>query len=236
MIEAGSVGLVCHVEATQPGEGGNADIGEVTVLVTPIAGIERVTNEAAMFGGFDEETDELLRKRIIDSFINISNGTNKAYYIKSAMDVDGVCAAGVIPRNRGVGTVDVFIMSPDGEPSESLINTVEERLSELREVNVDIQVGSLTKQNVDVFLYLQVKKGYSFNTVKNAVIQSINNYFAQLNAGENFYRSSVAEFITHTEGVDNFYFIDSRTSDVYISPDHIAWPGLIFVVPRVEGA
>ena len=235
IIQAGRVGLVCNVEAVQPGEGGNAAIGEVTVLVTPIAGIERVTNEEEMHGGCDEETDEQLRKRIIDSFVNISNGTNKAYYIKSAMDIDGVSAAGVIPRNRGVGTVDVFIMSPDGEPSQTLIDTVQERLSELREINVDIHVESLTKHNVNISVNVQPKKGYSFNNIYNAVLQSINNYFAHLNAGESFYKSSVAEYIRHTEGVDNFEFILFRTPDVSIDANCIAWPGVITINPREDG-
>ncbi|MBQ5440425.1 MAG: baseplate J/gp47 family protein, partial [Clostridia bacterium] len=166
---------------------------------------------------------------------NISNGTNKAYYIKSAMDIDGVSAAGVIPRNRGVGTVDVFIMSPDGEPSQTLIDTVQERLSELREINVDIHVESLTKHNVNISVNVQPKKGYSFNNIYNAVLQSINNYFAHLNAGESFYKSSVAEYIRHTEGVDNFEFILFRTPDVSIDANCIAWPGVITINPREDG-
>ena len=55
------------------------------------------------------ETDDELRKRIRDTYINTSNGTNAAYYEQLALTVDGVAKASAVGKARGVGTVNVYV-------------------------------------------------------------------------------------------------------------------------------
>ena len=71
--------------------------------------IETVTNREKFTGGCDAETDDELRKRIRDTYINTSNGTNAAYYEQLALTVDGVAKASAIGKARGVGTVNVYV-------------------------------------------------------------------------------------------------------------------------------
>ena len=70
-------------------------------MVTPVQGITGVTNPAAFAGGEDEEGDEELRRRLLESYRSISNGTNRAYYLKEALAFEGVASAAVLTGRRG---------------------------------------------------------------------------------------------------------------------------------------
>lgn len=233
-IMSGRLATIAPVEAVRIGADGNVDAQEICLMVTPVAGVKMVMNDYRIENGSDDETDEQLRQRIVDSFINIPNGTNKAFYEKSTLEVDGVTAVGIVPRGRGIGTLDVYIMSADGEPSDELINAVQEHLDEVREVNVDILVQSLNKSGINVYVYLGVKSGYSFEDVKARCEEAVNKYFSLLSAGETFYLSELGEFIRHTEGVKNYSFDKNLCSDTNIATNSIAVPNKILIMERGE--
>lgn len=222
------------VEALEVGADGNVSIGEINVIVTPIAELSAVYNYYRIEDGSDIESDEELRRRVLDSYVNISNGTNKIFYINSAMEIDGVRTVGVVPGNRGMGTVDVFIMSYDGEPSDELISKVQNHLDSLREINVDIKVAALHKSSLSVYVTVGVKSGYEFSDVRVRCETAIYDYFSQLDAGETVYFSEIGEFIRHVEGVENYTFVKTYSNDLTVSPDYVAVPGVIWVMERVE--
>lgn len=221
-----------HVEAVEVGESGNVNDQEINVLVTPIAEIRAVLNDVKMEGGSDVESDEELRQRVLDSYVNIPNGTNKAFYIQSAKEVDGVRTVGVIPRNRGIGTVDVFIMSYDGSPSDELIEQVQNHLDSLREINVDIKVGRLNLSGINIYVNIGLKEGYEFDTVKASCEAAINEYFSLLDAGETVYLSAIGEYIAKVEGVKNYTFVRNLCDDVTVTADSVAVPNTILVMER----
>ena len=71
-------------------------------------GIAAVYNEQAILSGEDAEGDEALRQRLLDSFRQVSNGTNQAFYYDRAMSYPGVRCAKVVPRVNGVNTVGIL--------------------------------------------------------------------------------------------------------------------------------
>ena len=213
-------------EAVSVGDGGNVGVNKVTVMVTSVSGISHITN-SPFSGGSDVETDEQLRARIIDSFENISNGTNKAFYIKSAKEVNGVTAVGVIPRNRGAGTVDVFITNAQGNPSSSLINEVQSKLDEMREVNVDILVQALNLRKFNIYLSFTCRKGYDLQSVQTACEAAVREYFGQLSAGETMYLSDIGEYVQHVDGVKNYTFDTDHMWNVSVDENYIIVPNNI---------
>ncbi len=231
-LSAGKQGVTCDVEAVTEGADGNVAVGEITALVTPIAGIASIKNEYMLTGGSDEETDEELRARLIESFINVSNGTNKAYYIQSAMQVNGVSAVGVVPMERGPGTVNVYIMTESGAVSDDLISEVQEYLDSLREINVDIEVGILNLISVDVYATVEIVSGCDTDEVFANCKEAVQKYFSLLNAGDNIYLSDISEYLQHVDGVKNFTFLTSVISDTEIGDDSIATAGTLTFVER----
>lgn len=231
-IKSGRLSTLVPVEALTEGENSNVAGKEINILVTPVVGIDHITNDYSMTGGSDIESDEQLRSRILESYTNIPNGTNKAFYVKTAMETEGVAAVGIIPLNRGPGTVDVLIMSQDGEPTSELFNKVRARLEEQREINVDIQVGALKKAGVNTYVYVESKKGYDFSEVQANCINAVKKYFSLIGAGETVYLSGIGKFINEAEGVKNYTFIRTLCSDTEIPADSIAVPNIISVTER----
>ena len=232
VLSAGELSVLVPICSIEAGAAGNVLADTITLLATPVVGIDRVSNPAALKNGTDRESDEQLRARILDSYVNISNGTNRAYYIKTAMDIEGVTAVGIIPRNRGVGTVDVFITGAEGDPSQELLDKVKEALDKQREINVDIEVKPLTRVQMNVAVYISVKDGWSFEKVKENCGESIREYFGMLSAGETVYLSDIGEYIEHTEGVKNYSFEYNLMTDRSTTDDKILCPGIITIVER----
>ena len=226
VITQGSMVATVPARAVNAGKNGNVAAGTVNYMTNAPVGVTACTNYNAFIGGADEESDEELRKRILDSYNALSNGANKAWYEKTALSVEGVDVAKAIPRARGIGTVDVVIAQNDGAPSQALIDEVQAVFDEQREICVDVLVcaPSVTRLNFD--LDLTVKKGYDYDTVKAGVETAIGTMIGKNKLGKNIYRATIGEAIFHVDGVENFrlndpdfdYFGNGR---MYIIPGDI---------------
>ncbi|HEX8474425.1 MAG TPA: baseplate J/gp47 family protein [Pyrinomonadaceae bacterium] len=83
------------IEAVEPGTNGNVNAGAITIMPTPPAGVEGVTNEEPTSNGEAEENDQQLRERAKHALERAGNATQNA--IKYAvLDVDGVRGAEVL--------------------------------------------------------------------------------------------------------------------------------------------
>ena len=160
ILKKGEVSIDVSAQSQSGGEDTNVAANTVTVLVTPPQGISRVTNPFPFTGGAPEETDARLRKRLLDSYRSISNGTNAAFYNNLALQTDSVSSAHVIPRARGRGTVDVIIAGESGTASQELVRQLQEEMEGQREINVDVQVQSAAILPVNLSLAFRCNTGY----------------------------------------------------------------------------
>ena len=120
------------------------------------------------------------------------------------MDVDGVAAVQVLPRNRGVGTVDVVIASAGGMPAHTLLNTVQTKLNRLREICVDLKVLSPTAKSVNVTAAVTVNPNYDEAAVLQAVKDTVSQWFNGRLLGQAVYRAKLGSLIYSVEGVENY--------------------------------
>ncbi len=60
------------------------------------------------------ESDEKLRRRVLDHIRARSAGGNAADYVAWALEMEGVAAAAAVPLGRGAGTVDVYFAPEEG--------------------------------------------------------------------------------------------------------------------------
>lgn len=231
-ITSGRLSARAPVRALEIGAKGNVAEMNICVIVTPVTGVSRVENDERTVHGADRESDEALRERVIDSFCNIPNGTNIAFYKNTALSVDGVTAVGVIPQRRGPGTVDVYITDESPVTDPTLIRAVREKLLSEREVNVDVSVQSLTILTYNIYMQLSVRKGYDFSAVKAQCEEALKRYMSTLGGGENVYVTSLAEAVAHVEGVKDFSFIDRLTYDSEIAENCVARCGSVSISER----
>lgn len=220
-ITSGETSVSVLAMSETPGYLTNTPKNTITVMITLPAGITSVTNEEAFSGGTDSESDEDLRKRLLDSYKNISNGTNCAFYKNIALEFEGVHSASVISRPDGNnGTVHVYVAGNGSVLADDKMTNIQNKINSLKEINVDATVKAPTIVNVNINLTITVKDGYSFDIIKVNCENNINKYFSNLSIGEDILLADIANIVYNTEGIKNYKF--TNLSDKPISNTQLA--------------
>lgn len=126
VIAAGQSEVAVPVVAEEYGAKANATTGQIIEMVTPVTGIEAVTNEADWLTreGTDLETIDQMKERYQVRWLG-NNGVSKYAYKSWALSVTGCVAATILDQHpRGQGTVDVIVKGAAGIPTTSLLDDV----------------------------------------------------------------------------------------------------------------
>jgi uncharacterized phage protein gp47/JayE len=228
VIPAGSLHCQAAARAAEAGSAGNVPIESILYMALAPVGVTSCWNPEKFTGGADAEDDDALRARVIASYRKLPNGANVAYYEAQAMDVDGVAAVSVIPKNRGLGTVDVVIAAEGGTPTQDMIRAVQDRLDAQREICVDIQVLAPEAVTVNVSAAIDCESGYAYADVSEAVEAAVEAYFTGARLGKDLLRAELGNLIFHVKGVKN-YSIALPAADVAIDADQLPVLGTLAV-------
>ena len=203
VIPEGETQLDLPVEAVEAGAAWNVPAGQIIYLALPPSGITACTNPAALSDGADREEDEVLRRRILATYRRLANGANAAFYEQTALEFDGIAAARVLPRNRGVGTVDVVVAAQGGMPGEDLLLALQAHFDSVREIAVDVLVSPPTRQDVEIAIQLTAADGYSFAKVSEAVQKEVEEWFTGKLLGKPVLQAQLTAMVFAVEGVAN---------------------------------
>lgn len=212
-IAAGALYTDVPAEASEAGSGGNAGAETVLTMAVAPVGVSRCTNPAAFTGGRDREDDETLRGRILETYKRLANGANTAYYRQKAMEFDGVAQVTVVPRSRGMGTVDVVVSGAAGLPGDALVAAIQSYFNDAREIAVDVLVKKPTVRAVDVALKLTAESGYSYSAAAEAAESALRGYFTGERLGQGVLRARLGALAFGAEGVAN-YVLTAPAEDV----------------------
>ena len=203
IIPAGETYCDVAAEAVDAGAGGNIPALAIRYIELPPSGISGVTNTQAFSGGCSAETDEELRSRVLASYRALPNGANKAYYESRVLGVSGVESVTVIPKARGLGTVDVYFATQSGIPDAGMVTAVQDLLDGEREICVDIEVSAPTPVTVNVAAVVETAGGSDFAAVSAAAENAVRACFGGKGLGKNLYRAKLSAAIMAVEGVEN---------------------------------
>lgn len=227
-IDAGSLYCSVPAQAVYAGKKGNAAAGEVNIMQNAPTGVSIVTNPLPFSGGEDKESDKELRERVLKSYESIPNGGNSAYYEMLALNVPGVAAVNVLPRERGRGTVDIIIASDSGMPSNELVAAVSAAVDARREICVDVDVAAPTAVTVNVTAEITVASGYTPAAVLRNVENAISAYFSGKRLGKNILRAELGNAVYSVAGVENFS-LSAPAADTAISKSELPVVGTLTV-------
>ena len=136
-LKAGELQTTVNVRATTPGSL-FLPVGTITIMNTPIVGIEYVTNLTEFIGGTDKETDDELRERAKQALAGLGKGTNTA--LRSALlGLEGVVDAIVMDVNRGVGTADIVVITSELPPSQALASEIDYTIGITKAAGIDVK-------------------------------------------------------------------------------------------------
>lgn len=228
VLAAGAQTVDAPVRAVEAGSAGNVSAGTIILMAVAPVGISGCTNPEACAGGGDEESDEGLRERVLETFKRMPNGANAAFYQQEALSFDQVAQAVVVPRPRGIGTVDVVVSTSVGLPDEELLKELTEHFQARREIAVDVNVRAPETMRVDVAVQVAAKPGTNVDAVKNSVETALRSWFTGHRMGEDVLRARLGDLIYRCDGVLN-YHLTSPEEDAILAEDVLPVLGALTV-------
>lgn len=191
-IQAGETQTLIPAQAVEPGAAGNVAAGAIRSMAVAPVGVSTCRNPQAFTGGSDEENDGDLRARVLETYRRLPNGANAAYYQQEAMSFEEVAAAAVLPRARGVGTVDVVVSTVQGLPGEELLGKLRAHFEARREIAVDVQVRAPEVKEVDLEVAVAPAEGYTAQEAKTAARAALESWFDGTRLGQSVLRAELS--------------------------------------------
>lgn len=213
VLQTGSISVTVSAQAESTGKDYNCAANTVTVMVTAPQGIISATNEKEFTGGCDVEDDESLRQRLENTYSDISNGANTAFYREVALRHTDIGDANAVARLRGRGTVDVAVYSSSNTlPSQTVIDEVAQMLNEAREVGTDVSVYSAQEIFTPIRIYVLASVGYSTDEVIERTLNAVSEFIKNIGIGKTLYLKDLHALVQSIEGIEN-YRISSPSRD-----------------------
>lgn len=220
VLPAGDTWVELPARAVEAGTEGNVPAGSVLVMTAPPVGIGGCTNPAPFAGGVDEEGDEALRRRVLETYQRMPNGANAAFYEQGALSFEQVAACAVLPKARGIGTVDVVVSTTAGVPDEGLLTRLRDYFNDRREIAVDVQVKAPTEKGVAVSVRLELDEDAEAETVKQQVTQAVRDFFSGERLGKAVLLAELNRLVFSQEGVANCAIL-SPVEDVTVAREEL---------------
>lgn len=223
-----------QITAVEPGIKGNVPANTVTLMMTPIKGIISVTNEAAITGGTEVESDDELRNRImeIDAASEASFVGSDGDYKRWAEEVPGVGTALVMPEWAGPGTVKVVVIDANGQPANQAIITAvynnimspDDRLQRKAPIGATVTVEAPTAKEINYSFTLELKAGENQETVLERFKAQLRTYYVEAKKEGVVRYNRVSSILTNTEGVKDFTGLTMNGGTVNIVLEEDEYP------------
>lgn len=205
-----TVDIVC----TNVGIIGNTQAGTIVLVSCNVKGITAVTNEEAVTGGTEEESDESLIQRILDHDQNQGDSFTGSVsdYKRWAMEVPGVGSATVIPAQDDSGLITIIITDSNGDPAtEQLCQEVYNHIMQpddednrLSAVNAIVSVTPPSTMEIGIQATVELSDGYTLESVKTAYMAQLALYLPEALDAKEIKYSRLCAVLSTTEGVNDF--------------------------------
>lgn len=218
MIHPGDLWVEVPVQAINSGSMGNVAAGSITGMAVAPVGVAACTNPEPCTGGGDQENDEELRSRVLETYRRMPNGANAAFYQQEALSFEDVAAAAVVSRPRGVGTVDVVVTELEGLPDQELLDRLKEHFDRCREIAVDVQVRAPETSAVDLKVAVAAREGVAPEQAAAQAEAALRECFGGKRLGQDVLRAELANRVYCCDGVAN-YTILLPEEDIKVASD-----------------
>ncbi len=203
-LEAGKSFVMVPARAIVGGESGNIAPKQISVISTMTVDGLKATNLGSFTNGANDEDDETLRNRVINSLKFIINGTNKEFYSSLAKTISGVESVNVIPKENGTGTVTIYISGRDMEVGTLVLNKVQSLMDSQREVNVAVTVKSAEILPCELEIKVKLFEGYILENVQQELFANLKAIVDVLEVGESLRLVDIEDVLYHTAGIKEF--------------------------------
>lgn len=116
-INVGSTGVNISAEALSSGREYNVAENKITVMVNPPTGVSSVNNNKRADGGCDEESDEMLRQRLVNSYSVPASGLTLKSMAEVVEKLDEVLECKVFKNNS---TLSIYVRTASNDITGNL--------------------------------------------------------------------------------------------------------------------
>ena len=225
---------IVAAKANAPGVQGDCKPGIVLTISETPAGLANTCEVVEMVGGVEQETVAHLLERYLDLIRRPPAGGNKSDYRRWAKEVAGVTEAYVYPLRRGLGTVDVVIVSGGNIPSQQTIAATQAHIDDVRPVTAkNALVLAATVKPVDFTIQVRLFNVSLADATAN-IKASLASYFTEIIPGKGFVKSVAEMQISAVAGVtDRVVLAPAGNIDATINAAFIEWLRLGNVTVRL---
>jgi len=183
-VDTGEFVLECETAGTV----GNQPFGTL-LPIEYIDGLLRAELGPVIVPGEDEENDESLRKRLIESVNEPAFGGNVADYKQKISSIDGVGGVKVFPVWQGGGTVKCTIQAADGSaPSMELVAAVQEAVDPppqgkgygLAPIGHTVTIAGVQPVQINVETTVTLESGVTVGQIQGPIEEVIDAYLLGL--------------------------------------------------------
>ena len=227
-----------QAQAQNNGLEGNVPADTITIITTPVPGVDTVTNPNPSTGGQDDETDFEYATRFSEFLLGLG-GTSNYGIITEAKKVDGVRSASTIdhsPPLSGLYHLSLYIDDGTGSASTDLVDAVKSRIygdgtatnPGKKGGGITMRILAPTKIATDVTIEVEDSGIIAFETVENNVKLAITNYMNSLLIGEEFVLYKMIAAVMAVRGV-NDVVVTAPLANITPGTDSIIRAGTITV-------
>lgn len=201
VITPGSLSVQVPATALASGEKFNAPAGSVTVMVNPPEYVSAVTNENAFTGGTDEESDEMLRKRLLTSYSSAGNGVNAEAFEEQILKIDEITDVRVA-MEPDLMILTVWLRTKSGKfPDMNITNEIADILGVLNICSIQYGFTMAHESEFSVFAAVKAQSGADKEKLAADVEASIRNACSACRIGEPLNVSSITAAVCALDNV-----------------------------------
>lgn len=177
LLASNIAALVVPVQAVTAGAAGNIQPGAISVMTSPITGIDTVNNVAAFFTGADKEEDDPLKERFKAFILGLSRGDFfglNASILGAAVNVQFKLTEGYnYDGSYHPGFFFVVVDDGSGTPSPAFLASMLTAANAVRPLSIQCAVFPPVVFLANVSMQITTATGYDHNTVVAQVAATV---------------------------------------------------------------
>lgn len=212
-----------YIVCTRSGTIGNTSANTITVLPTPISGIESTTNIEAISNGADLESDDNYRGRLPSHLLGLKKANEDAI-IAAAYSVNGIIYAYIIENHPVAGNFSLYITTEDGVVSSTQIEQVRQAIEGARGLCITPSVIAPIISNITVSFSADINSSdYDSDTLTTLMKANLQNLINTKRVST-VYISDIISTLKNIRGVIDItnVTINGAASNLVLSNSYVA--------------
>jgi uncharacterized phage protein gp47/JayE len=197
--------IIVAAQAQLPGSGGNVVAGAISVITSPITGIDTVNNVAAFTNGADQESDSALKKRFAAYILGLSRGDY--YGLNASIEGAAVTVQWTLTESYNYDgswhPAYYFVVADDGSgnPSAAFLATITTAAQAVRPLGNQCAVFPPVIIKANVSMIITTATGYTHTVVVAQVAALIATNINSLGLGNSLPWSQLSAWAYSVPGV-----------------------------------